>query len=112
MHPKTNYYEGECDSFVRPCVLFIVSLSLLTAQKHYKCTIGNQLSFVESFKSAVEKSFKANLEQCLVTGKPQRSRMPFFNVEPSIFLLPIFFATQIIGRAKKLVVYLLLSGDI
>ncbi len=32
--------------------------------------------------------------------------------EPSIFLLPIFFATQIIGGAKEPVVLLWLSGDI
>jgi len=32
--------------------------------------------------------------------------------EPSVFLLPIFFATQIIGGAKELVALLLLSGDI
>ncbi len=34
------------------------------------------------------------------------------NGEPSIFLLQIYFAIQIIGSAKELVVLLWLSGNI
>jgi len=37
---------------------------------------------------------------------------PIYNMESSIFLLPIFFATQIIGGAKELAVLLGLSVDI
>ncbi len=44
------------------------------------------------------------------SGEEQGGHIPkvisLTNGEPSIFLLPIFFATQIIGGAKELVVLL------